>query len=70
MFIALVNWDKCTGCGACIDACPVKCFKMSDGKSEPHLAAYCIDCGTCLEVCPTDAIVISIGWGTTALRRY
>ncbi len=63
MFISLVNWDKCTGCRACIGACPVKCFEMSGDKSLPHRSSYCIDCGTCLEVCPTDAIVISMGWG-------
>ncbi len=49
-------------------ACPVKCFKMSDGKSEPHRAAYCIDCGNCVKICPTNAIAISFGWGTTAMR--
>ena len=63
MFIALVNWDKCTGCGECVTACPVGCFKMTDGKSEPHLSSNCIDCGTCKEVCQTDAIIISMGWG-------
>ena len=63
MFIALVDWDKCTGCGDCINACPVTCFKMTEGKSEAHRSAYCINCGTCLEVCPAHAIVISMGWG-------
>jgi NAD-dependent dihydropyrimidine dehydrogenase PreA subunit len=70
MFIALVNWEKCTGCGDCVNACPVKCFKMTDGKSLPHRASHCIDCGTCKEVCPADAIVISIGWGSTRSPRF
>lgn len=63
MFISLVNWDKCTGCGACITACPVNCFTMEAGKSLPHLSTNCIDCGTCQELCPAEAITISIGWG-------
>jgi len=63
MFIALVNWDKCTGCGDCVKSCPVDCFQMTEGKSDPHRASHCIDCGSCIEVCPADAIVISIGWG-------
>ena len=69
MFIALVNWDKCTGCGECVSACPVQCFEMSDGKSLATRAAECIDCGTCLEVCPDDAILISIGWGGMGSQR-
>ena len=63
MFIAIVDWDKCTGCGDCIRACPVQVFEMQDGKSLPSRSSYCIDCGTCKEVCPADAIIISIGWG-------
>ncbi|MBI4681652.1 MAG: 4Fe-4S binding protein [Nitrospirae bacterium] len=63
MYIAVVNWDKCTGCGDCVTACPIKCFEMSDGKCLPHRAAECIDCGNCPEICPSDAIAIAIGWG-------
>lgn len=69
VFISLVDWDKCTGCGECINACPVNCFKMENGKSLPHRSSYCIDCGTCKEVCPADAITISIGWGGFTTSR-
>jgi len=69
MFVALVNWEKCTGCGDCVDACPVKCYEMLDGKSLANRSSYCIDCGNCPEVCPDDAITISIGWGGLAARR-
>jgi NAD-dependent dihydropyrimidine dehydrogenase PreA subunit len=70
MFIAVVNWDKCTGCGDCVPSCPVDCFEMSDGKSLAFRASACIDCGTCVEVCPEDAIAISIGWGGLGAQRY
>jgi NAD-dependent dihydropyrimidine dehydrogenase PreA subunit len=60
VFIAIVDWEKCTGCGDCIRASPVQCFEMQDGKSLPSRSSYCIDCGTCKEVCPVDAIIISI----------
>ena len=63
MYVALVDWDKCTGCGDCISVCPVDCFKMTGGKSEPYRSSYCINCGACLDACRADAIIISIGWG-------
>jgi NAD-dependent dihydropyrimidine dehydrogenase PreA subunit len=69
MFVALVNWDKCTGCGDCVSACPLNCFKMSDGKCLSHRASSCINCGNCPDICPANAIVISIGWGGKGVRR-
>ena len=63
MFIALVDWDKCTGCGDCVGVCPVNVFKMTGDKSEPHRSTYCINCGNCLDACKAGAIIISIGWG-------
>lgn len=63
VFISLVDWDKCTTCGDCVKACPVNCFKVSDGKIDAYRSSYCIDCGTCKEVCQSDAVTISIGWG-------
>ena len=69
MFIAVVNWDKCTGCGDCVTACPVQCFEVSDGKCWAMRATYCIDCGNCPEICPEDAIGIAVGWGGQASRR-
>ena len=63
MFIAVVNWKKCTNCGDCVKSCPVNCFQMTDGEIDPHRASFCIDCGECVEVCQDDAVAISIGWG-------
>ena len=50
-----IDKEKCTGCGACVDACPVDALKMVDEKSvvDPET---CIDCGTCVDECPVDAI--------------
>ncbi|MBE6692262.1 MAG: 4Fe-4S dicluster domain-containing protein [Ruminococcaceae bacterium] len=48
--------DKCTGCGACYNKCPVKAIKMlpnSEGFLFPNVdSEKCIDCGLCLKSCP------------------
>lgn len=53
--INLVNKADCSGCGACVCACPKKCLLMksdSEGFYYPHIDdKSCIDCGKCLSVC-------------------
>ncbi|MDY0109898.1 MAG: NADH-quinone oxidoreductase subunit NuoF [Candidatus Krumholzibacteria bacterium] len=51
-----INADLCTGCTACVKACPVDCIRGQ--KGEPHTITLddCIKCGSCREVCPTDAV--------------
>lgn len=56
----MINFDfekDCTGCAACVDACPRKCIKMvksSYGYLIPSIdASICIKCGLCDRVCPT-----------------
>ena len=44
----------CTGCGACVDMCPVNAIKMENGKAK--VSDDCIECGACLNVCPSEAI--------------
>lgn len=51
---AVVN-DSCTGCGACIDACPSEAIEMQDGKAVV-VADKCVDCGVCVDECPVEAI--------------
>ncbi|MBC8413010.1 MAG: 4Fe-4S binding protein [Nitrospira sp.] len=63
MYIAVVNWEKCNGCGDCVKACPVRCFEMLEGKCDSPLATSCIDCGNCPDICPAGAIAIAVGWG-------
>lgn len=47
--------EKCTGCGACVHACPVEAICMVDGKAVIDYD-LCILCGACVEACPVDAI--------------
>ena len=49
---------ECTGCGACLKACPAEC--ISGEKKKPHRidAARCTRCGACRNVCRFDAIEV------------
>lgn len=51
--------EKCTGCGACAQACPKKCISM-ENNGEGFLFPVvdrlkCAGCGICTEKCPLSA---------------
>lgn len=46
---------NCTGCTACMTACPVNCIQMvtdEEGFVYPTSGDTCINCGKCEKVCP------------------
>lgn len=49
---------KCTGCVACVDACPVKCISVSYDNVGFRYSnineTKCIKCGKCYNVCPIE----------------
>jgi ferredoxin len=47
----------CTGCGTCVDQCPVSALSMSDSIPEVD-ANTCITCFCCQEICPEKAIAL------------
>lgn len=50
--------SKCTGCMACVDACPVDCISSMTGKDGFIYSCLdtnkCIKCGKCYSVCPIE----------------
>jgi Fe-S-cluster-containing hydrogenase component 2 len=50
-----VEKNKCTGCGVCLNICPVKAISMIDGKAQID-EEKCTDCGVCASVCPAGVI--------------
>jgi len=54
---AQVDTDKCTGCGLCVEICPVEAIKISGGVAEVD-EDICIGCRACEDECPNDAITV------------
>ena len=54
---AVVNSDECTGCEACVGACPTEAISMVDGTACVS-ADDCVDCGACVGECPVEAITM------------
>lgn len=53
---AQVDESTCTGCEACVGACPTEAIVMENGKAKG--TADCIDCGVCVDECPVEAITM------------
>jgi uncharacterized protein (DUF362 family)/NAD-dependent dihydropyrimidine dehydrogenase PreA subunit len=47
----------CTGCGTCVDQCPVSALTMNDDLPQVD-ADTCIRCFCCQEICPEKAITL------------
>lgn len=59
LFNYWIDQEKCTGCTACVRACPVDAIEGE--KKEPHeiIQELCTRCGSCIEKCPQDCILIT-----------
>ncbi|MEW6093604.1 MAG: 4Fe-4S binding protein, partial [Chloroflexota bacterium] len=55
--IAVVDTQRCAGCGQCKEACPYKAIELErrTSKVNPYL---CKGCGTCAGTCQNKAITL------------
>ena len=73
-FVAEVDLSKCTGTGACVEACLAEgaltmVEQVVDGQKVQRARvnpALCLGCGACVAVCPANAINVQ-GW---TLKQY
>jgi len=51
-----INESVCTGCDACVTACPTKA--ISGEMDEPHVVDpdLCVSCGICIKLCTNFAV--------------
>jgi Fe-S-cluster-containing hydrogenase component 2 len=50
-----VDVARCTGCGACVDVCPVGAMALVNDRARVDEQA-CIGCEACVDACPEGAI--------------
>lgn len=56
--MAMINEDKCSQCGECVNACPVHAIIKENGKPPVLNAMKCIGCGNCKKACHFGAVEI------------
>jgi ferredoxin len=66
-YLPAVAEAACTGCGKCVDVCPVQAMGLvtanDPGKPRPRTARleekHCLGCGVCVRVCPDRALSLT-----------
>lgn len=65
-FLPRLEPEICTGCGKCVEVCPVKAVSLVTAN-DPHLsrlkkakvdASICLGCGLCVRACPVESITL------------
>lgn len=61
MGIRKIDYRLCTGCGICVEHCPMDVLRMDKESKKPFIK-YLRDCQTCflcVKDCPEDAITVT-----------
>jgi NAD-dependent dihydropyrimidine dehydrogenase PreA subunit len=68
MPLIVVDWNRCSGKGTCVDVCPAAVFELQELmahpetlKSVPIKMEECVRCMKCVPVCLEQAITVKNG---------
>ncbi len=65
----VINGQKCTGCGDCIQRCPTSAISSSEANVPQIDLAQCAECGCCIKICEAEAVELEfIGLGKTVRK--
>lgn len=56
LFEAVVDVEECTGCGSCVERCPVGAVRVKEVAVVDR--ERCLGCGLCAGSCPGEAISV------------
>ena len=54
----IIDYDKCEGCGDCVETCPAEVLEMQNDKPVVVNIDECLECESCVEVCEHDAVTL------------
>ena len=55
-YVVDIDGDTCTGCGLCVERCPVDALELIDEVSTLASASSCMGCGVCVYKCPSETL--------------
>jgi NAD-dependent dihydropyrimidine dehydrogenase PreA subunit len=59
-YVAVVDWDRCSGCKLCRGQCPFGAIRYTASQDKCSIdPALCYGCGVCRAVCKKDAIQLA-----------
>jgi ferredoxin len=63
--LAVVDAEKCTGCGRCLERCPFEAIELKPGKNPKQQISVvdpekCKGCGLCIITCAPNALTYEI----------